>query len=244
MVPTINMNDVNIILSHLKDNICNNDDTLYEYLVNWLAFVVQKPKKPGVVPLCIGKGGIGKTMFWEWFAKHIIGEHNCVLAATLSDISCKFNAHMANKKFVVVNEVKGGSKHDHDVLKSLITDSTVKLEAKGKDSVSVGSSHCIAIISNHKNHHFIDDDCRRFCVIACNPEKKDKPYFTRLGRAMEDASNDFYSYLMQINLLGFNPEDFPKVALRDEIAESNDNSVVAFLKEYTWIEWKPAKDIC
>src|SRR6185369_8160828 len=67
---------IDLIFNHIKVVWCNNDETKYEYVINWLAFNLQKPReKPeyGIVLKDIYKGS-GKSRIIELMIKYIYGE--------------------------------------------------------------------------------------------------------------------------------------------------------------------------
>lgn len=97
---------INPFFVHIKKVLSNNDNNVYEYLLNWLAFIVQNPgEKTGVCNVFIDGGGSGKTLFMEIIA---------LLFNGFSDYSCQkmdclvgdFNAYLENKIFICCNEVK------------------------------------------------------------------------------------------------------------------------------------------
>jgi hypothetical protein len=235
--------DIQVILDHLRDIQCNENIELYNYLIQWLAYVVQKPTKVGTAILMIGKQGVGKTIFWQFFCQKILGMHNSYICPGLIGITSKFNGHLANKRLLLVSECDQLSKHDHTNLKALITDTHITLEDKGKKTCQLHSSHCIAITSNHKDHRFIEEEERRFVVIECSNVKRDSSYFSRLSDIMDDNANDFYSYLMRLDISRFVPSSIPKGKLRQDIEESNINPVQLFLTENRWDDWAMGSEI-
>lgn len=238
-----NMDDINKILDHLYIILCNKNTAMYDYMLNWMSYVVQTAKKPGVAILMIGRAGIGKTLFWNWFIDYIIGKNNSFCAATLSQITGSFNSHISNVRVMLINEVKGTGKHDHDVLKTIITDPYIKLEKKGIDAMQISSSHCLICTSNHREHHFIDEYDRRFCVIECGDALMDSSYFTSLNQILERSSNQFYTFLMNRDIQSFHPPIYPRSEIRDELVETNEDSVSLFIKGNPWIDWMKASDI-
>lgn len=107
----------------------SKDNNVYEYLLNWLAFIVQNPgEKTGVCNVFIDGGGSGKTLFMEIIA---------LLFNGFSDYSCQkmdclvgdFNAYLENKIFICCNEVKKEDNfrrnYDSEEFKSLITEKSV-----------------------------------------------------------------------------------------------------------------------
>lgn len=237
-ISNVDQDSVNIVLDHIESILCNNNANVYEYILNWMSFVIQRPEKVGVVIMMVGRQGIGKTIFWEWFADTIIGMNNSFVTATLSSISGKFNGHIASKRFILVNECKGSSKHDHEELKTLISDTYIRLERKGHDAVQINSSHCIVITSNHRDHTFIDEDDRRFFVLECSTEKKDPSYFTKLASTMDTCSDSFYTFLLKRDISEFTPSTIPETPIKEDIKESNTNSVRKFLQDNKWNNWK------
>jgi hypothetical protein len=230
--------NIEVILDHLREIQCNGDTDIYNYLIKWLAYIIQKPAKPNTAILMIGNHGVGKTIFWEFFIRSIIGNRNTYVCSTLDEITSRFNSHIANKRFLLVSECKGSSKHDHDKLKRVITDSTLSIEKKGIESYELASVHCVAITSNHRDHHFIDKDDRRFVVVECSNDKRDAEYFDTLASVMEDYSNDFYTYLYRMDLSDFRPSNIPMSNIKNDIIESNIHPVQQFLTEYVWNDWR------
>lgn len=59
-------------LKHVHDVICNEDEELYEYVLNWFAYIVQNPcGKTGTVLLLIGKQGTGKNVLSMFYASSL-----------------------------------------------------------------------------------------------------------------------------------------------------------------------------
>lgn len=61
----------------MKDTNAGNDEIVYKYILNWLAWIVQNiGEKTGVAPILIEMQGIGKTMFTniicELFARYSV----------------------------------------------------------------------------------------------------------------------------------------------------------------------------
>ncbi|KAE9104642.1 hypothetical protein PF006_g21851 [Phytophthora fragariae] len=66
----INQRLVDMWVNHVKDFICSGDARLYEYLLNWLAHILQHPGvKTQAVPLLKSKPGAGKNFLVNVFAR-------------------------------------------------------------------------------------------------------------------------------------------------------------------------------
>jgi hypothetical protein len=237
-VASINSDSMDKVLYHVKVVLCNNDPLVYEYMLNWLACIIQTPRKVGVAILMIGPQGIGKNVFWEHFwVAHVLGLHNACVVPTLSDIATKFNAHISDKRFILVNDCKNASKHNHDALKVLITDRYSLIEKKGIDSIVQESYHCLAVCADNIQHEYIEPNDRRFMVIACSKEKRDAQYYNQLVAAKDECANEFYSFLKRRDISTFTPSVFPQTQMRTEIQEANINPVHQFIQEKPWEGW-------
>lgn len=235
--PNINMKVIDTICNHIRDILCDGNIEIYNYLLDWLSYVIQSPYKPETAIVMIGKQGIGKTVFWECFVKYIIGLSNSFIASSLSDITGRFTGQVANKRFLLVNECKNGSKHDHEYLKTMITDNFIRMERKGHDMVQINSSHCVVITSNSHIHDYIDNDDRRFLAIKCSDQKQDRTYFNKLVNAFISDPNIFFTWLQKRDISNFNPSNRPVSEFQEEIKENNKNSVQLFLETHNYQDW-------
>jgi hypothetical protein len=67
--------DCSRFLAHLRHNVCRGDEDLFNWLVGWLAQIVQQPdKKMGTSVVIRGKQGTGKTKVGQVFGS-LLGEH-------------------------------------------------------------------------------------------------------------------------------------------------------------------------
>jgi len=59
-----------LILQHILEVWCNNQQNLFDYVTKWMAHLVLRPYKTGVALLVYSnKHGVGKSMIAEWFAR-------------------------------------------------------------------------------------------------------------------------------------------------------------------------------
>ena len=62
-------------LRHTKENLCSGNEQYFEYLINWLARLVQHPDKTGQVAIVLkGERGTGKS-FWAKTIGRLFGRH-------------------------------------------------------------------------------------------------------------------------------------------------------------------------
>ena len=96
--------DCSKFLAHLRDNVCRGDEDLFNWLVGWLAQIVQQPdKKMGTSVVIRGKQGTGKTKVGQVFGS-LLGEHY----ALVSDpryVTGRFNSHLVSCLLLHCDEV-------------------------------------------------------------------------------------------------------------------------------------------
>ena len=78
--------DVTIFLDHVRDNLCNGNVAYYEYLMKWLAHLVQRPwERPLTGLSIIGGQGTGKGIFIDLIARMLGGRRNANTTTSAKD---------------------------------------------------------------------------------------------------------------------------------------------------------------
>lgn len=191
------------ILQHIKEVICSDNEELYNYFLDWLGFVVQRPgKKTGVAILLFSdQGGAGKTILEEFIMK-MFGTKLSIAVEGLNRVVSKFNKHMRGKEFVCVNELVSAEKNfreTFDLLKALLTDEFLSCEAKGVDMQTEPNYVNIMCTTNNMSSIAMTHAMsRRMCCIKVSEHRVgDSAYFQKLGRALTSTAADhFYTFLL------------------------------------------------
>jgi hypothetical protein len=159
--------------------ICDSNPEYFEYLMAWMARIVQHPggQKPGVAVVLKGGKGIGKGQFVNYFGK-IFGEAFLPISDSES-FTGRFNMHLSKSILVFLDEaVWGGDKRAEGKLKQLITESTILFEPKGIDSMTLKSYLNVIIASNEEWVVPATGDERRFFVLKPSDKyRRDSEYF-------------------------------------------------------------------
>ncbi|KAA6362241.1 MAG: hypothetical protein EZS28_042232, partial [Streblomastix strix] len=116
-VDEIDQTKIEQFLGLVKDTISANNELIYEYLLNWIAYIIQNAgKKTETAPILQGLQG--------YSSKNV---------TDIDDMVGKFNAVIENKMLVIANEMKncGDARMPNmDALKSIITDSSFQVNEK------------------------------------------------------------------------------------------------------------------
>jgi len=196
------------ILETVKLNAGDNDDT-YNYLLNYLAHLVQKPAVlPEVSIVVIGEQGTGKSSLWENFGDKLLGKKYALQSSNADDIIGRFNMNK-NKLLVVMEETESKNTFTScSQIKTLITQPTMCFENKGKDKFQVRNCGRYIFISNNQTPVKIEQSDRRFMVMECsNRHIQDKVFFGKVNDEWNDpqAVRGFYDFLMNRDISKFNP---------------------------------------
>lgn len=207
--PSINpkQGDWFVIQEFLHTVICNNNVPLFDYLISYLAHMLQHPeKKPGIIIVFLSGQGTGKGTFYKLLGR--VWSRTTLQVSDIGEVIGQFNAALERNYVVCMDEALfAGDKKSLDKLKSLITEPTCRIEQKHQPSRTIDSYHRLFAASNHNHFAHVDKDDRRFLFIRLSSvHKQDQIYFDAVNDALEndDAIAAMMFDLMNLDLNGFN----------------------------------------
>lgn len=197
---------------HILKVICAGDRRTYRYLLRWMAFAVQHPDLPAEVAVVLRGGrGTGKGTFAEIF-REIFGEHYLQISQ-VQHLTGNFNAHLRSCVFLFVDEgYWAGDRKGAGVLKSLITEPVIAIEAKGRDVESARNMLHIVIASNDEWVVPAGEQERRYLVLDVDEShQQDHAYFKALREEMAGGGvAALLRGLLNLDLSRFNRWEVPK----------------------------------
>ena len=204
--------DCSLYLAHLKDNIANGDPVIYEYLLSWMAHMIQRPdRRIGVSLVLRGKQGTGKGVMVTQLGK-LLGKH-FVHISQQKHFTGNFNAHFKDALLVFADEVWwAGAKDSEGPLKALVTEDVLGIELKGKDLLPVKNHVHLIIASNHDRVVPAGPEERRFCVLDVGEaHMQDGAYFQAIVEQMDRGGSEALLYLLEhYDLTGKDLRNFPQ----------------------------------
>lgn len=220
--------DCSLFLDHIKNIVCSGNEEYYRWYVGWMAQVIQKPGQQGHSAIVMrGRQGSGKSIIPTLFGK-LFGRHY-VMVNRPEHLVGNFNAHLRDCVLLFADEAFfAGDKKNESVLKTIITEPMLAVEAKSIDTEM--SPNCIHLMmaSNEKWVVPTGADDRRFFVLDILPDKVgDTAYFESIVKQMENGGYEaLLHYLMTYDLSDFNVRAVPKTdALREQKTLSMDPDV-------------------
>ncbi len=216
-----------LMREHIEKIICCGDQELIEYVLAWLARIVQNPggERPGVALVLTGDKGTGKGIFVNNFGK-LFGEAFMPISSQ-KGFTGQFCIHLSKCLLVFLDEaVWGGNKQSEGVLKALITEPTILFEPKGIDSIALRNYLNCVLASNEE--WVVPATCgeRRFCVLNLDESKKDDfKYFETIDRQMKNGGYEaMYFDLLRYDYSGVQLRQAPQTeGLRQQIEQTMDN---------------------
>lgn len=223
-------------LDHLKNNLCQRDAEKYNYLIKWMAYAVQHPDQPGHVAIVMrGKKGVGKSFAANIFG-NLFGRHYMSVTNPRHLIG-NFNSHLRDVVVLFADEAfYAGDKKHESILKTLITEQTMVVEAKGIDATIATNCIHLMVASNQEWSIPASWGERRFFVLDVSDEHvKDTSYFSEIQGNLETGGYEsLLHYLQSIDLSDFNVRNAPFTeGLKDQILYSMDNEIEWWFSKLT-----------
>ncbi|BDA45252.1 probable helicase L207/L206 at N-terminal half [Coccomyxa sp. Obi] len=200
---------VQIVLDHILMLAGDTGEAGREYLLNYMAHMVQKPGElPKVGILMQSKQGVGKNLlFEELLGKKILGAGLMHCSAQSEDYFGRFDNAAVNKLLCIHDEVVGRDMgRTAGLIKESITAELQGLEEKGLKKVQLRSFVRWIYLTQAIQALLLDSPERRWMVCKCDNSmapgvgstEEVHAYFTRLWAWIGDDVNvrAFYEYLL------------------------------------------------
>lgn len=163
----IKMDLVQPFLEHTKNVICNGHQELYNYVLDWISFIIKNPNgKTGTVLCITGEQGSGKNTF-TIVLQEMLHWYSRVLE-DIDHILGRWNSLMENKKLIIGNEIAAfgeGQKTTWNKFKHLNTEDTITFEEKNEPKRQCENYLNFILVSNNDIIAPIERTDRRFLVM-------------------------------------------------------------------------------
>lgn len=202
-------------------NICNNDLTIFTYLMNRISYIAHNPgARSNVCVILQGLQGTGKN----WYEDVI-----CELFARYSNpnsellkLTGKFNgSSIIGFMYHACNEALNadGMFSVKESMKKLIERPKIDAEKKGIDPISVNNCLNIDITTNNVKPVLIDPEDRRYLVIRTNGENANNRKYWRKYQEEVKNRKGFYADVFNMIYNDFYNEEFLSLPIPDTPAK-------------------------
>ena len=207
---------------HTLTHTCNNDVVSFNYLMSWIAHLIQKPdERAGVNILMYGGQGSGKGTLAE-FVKSLIGDLYYNMFNSIKDFTNKFNSDQQGKLLILLDELSDtvrGGQEVHNIIKNKTTEDQIRIEIKGREAYLVSNRARYIATSNSENNLRIEaDDRRYFCLHVNEADKASTAYYEPLYAEFQDIDNraTAFKYFAEMDISKFDIKKIPNTELKNK----------------------------
>jgi hypothetical protein len=171
--PELGEDKMRPFMEHLREIVCQGDDTKINAVLNWLAFKVQHPELPPEVVLVLmgEKGGAGRTTVFETLRK-IFGDRHTFKTSDKNLIVGSFNDVLQDKVLVGLEEALwAGDRIAGDKLKDMITAPRITLHRKYWTPWQAPNHIGFIMTTNHVHAIGVDAGDRRYFPMTVADDK-------------------------------------------------------------------------
>ena len=228
---------VKLFLNHIKI-LCGNDDIVADYIIKWIAQMIQYPAIKTMCPTFISKEGSGKGTLIQLISKMLGNEKVFETTKPSRDVWGDFNGLMGNAFLVNLNELsKKETVQSEGEIKGLITDPTLQINNKGISQYRIQSFHRFMITTNNEDPIKTQNDDRRNMIVKSSDELKgNREYFDKVYELLKDVNviKSCYEYFKSIpNMDKFNNIPIPRVEYHNELKKLYRSPVEDWLYQLT-----------
>jgi hypothetical protein len=210
-----------VILDFIRTTLANGDEASNEYILDYLAWLVQNPARKAGVALAFRstKQGTGKNTFWESFMQNVLGDYLCVVAGSSDHVLAKFNSDLCNRLLCLADEISsyGGLHKSNNELKNKITQNRERMEVKGVDAAHKRDLKHWVFLTNNWDILKVEEHDRRYALFQINESRAcDKGYLGKLRKAMRDtgALKHLFDTLRERDISQWDPRNIPSTPWR------------------------------
>ena len=234
--------DCDLFLRHIRDVLCSGVEEHCDYMIKWMASIVQKRCRTGIaVLLRSDEEGTGKGFFAEAFGS-VFGQHYQQINNPEQMLG-KFNDHLQRLSLINADEAFFAKDPRHrNALFGLITERKFNVEPKGC-GVFEAVNHLNFIITTNARHAIpVGPTARRFFALnVSNAHVGDTAYFDAMEDELKSGGYQalLYHLLHEVDLAGFDVRKVPKTAALQEQAAHSRKGIDALIETVAHNAWLP-----
>ncbi|KAA6401679.1 MAG: hypothetical protein EZS28_002795 [Streblomastix strix] len=238
LVNEINMNTIQLYLDPIKEVIAANDNNTYEYILNWISFIIQHPDVKSRVAIVIhGVQGTGKNTFTDVLCDLIAG-YSAKNIIDIEEITGNFNSVIENKSLIILNELKNFTEQralNNNALKSIITDDVQRINEKFVTRRYSQNVANLIFISNNNCPVKIETTDRRYLICqTLDAHRHNFEHFDKIHQAIKQADlyDNLLTFFMKRNISQANLQLIPMTEAKKYIQKVSKSPVENFIVKY------------
>ena len=238
VLDSVDMSKIELYLKHVREVIANNDEVVYNFILDWVSFVFQNiTGKTGIAVVMTGKQGTGKNIFTNEIC-NLMKRYSNPNVSNIDNIIGKFNVGIENMKLDVCNEMTSVETNKYlnsDALKTVITEGFLDVNQKNEPVRTIENVVNLIFVSNHFIPVKVDEDDRRYFMVETSDKYKgDTKYFDRLVKSfdVEGFHDNLLTFFMKRDISTFDPRKIPMTKAKRDVLNATKTSYRLFVEEY------------
>ena len=222
-----NYDKITNFLTFMREVIADSNIEVYNYLLNWISFIVQHPgEKTKTAIVLKGLQGIGKGTFTDTICEMLAG-YSASNVTDISELTGTFNSVVENKMLIVLNELKNcGDERgaNFNSLKSIITEHDIRINEKNQPRRDGDNVANFIFVTNNAYPVKIESGDRRYLVLKVSGKYKGNyDYFQNLIkiRKEEDFYPNLLTFFIKRNISDFLPAKIPMTDAKQDIIRAS-----------------------
>lgn len=244
--------DFKFLLEHIKEYHCSNNDQHFDFLMQFLANIIQKPQSiPQIILIFYSHShGTGKSQFTRFIAE-VIGNGLSFFGSLKQITETHTNAHIG-KLINIVEEVdKYSTRTYENIIKDYSQRSYAPYNEKNKQIIQIKTFVRYFFTTNHIDGVHFDNEDRRYCLYTFE-KIYDKNHIDRIQNILKDnvIKYLFGCYLSKYEIKYHNPNHWNENRYKtpEYYNMMVEDSLKSFIKqiyfgEYINIDEEDSKDL-
>ena len=232
------------IFLELVDILTNHKEELREYVLNWLAHMLQKPLDlPGVALIVTGRKGYGKDTLFDFLGEYVLGSQyysNYIDSKLFFD---GFDTGKVHRVLVKLEEAdRATCLKNASLLKGLITGTKINVNPKNKQPYQASNFTRYVLTTNTGNPVEFTDGERRFVLLASSGEKKGQTaYWSNVRDTLftATAGKQVAEYLLKRDITSYIPQQLPHNEFQEFVVDSEVSVEERFINAWDGLDSTP-----
>jgi hypothetical protein len=225
------------IFLELVDLVSGKNTILKEYVIKWIAHILQKPYDlPGVMLILSGGKGVGKDTLFDFLIEFVFGKYSAINYTSNKQFfekhdtgrKCKFFAKLeeADRRYCIENSSD---------LKAMVTGKSITFNPKNQKPIEVPNYTRYVFTTNKGNPMDFKEGERRFEILPCSSEKKgDLDYWRRVREVLftEGGGRAVAEFLLAVDLSTFDVRKLPENKYQEAVVEAEESPEQRFINDW------------
>ena len=185
---------VKLMWSHIKNIWCNGEDSVFDYVHNWITHMVCG-KKMKTALFITGLQGTGKSLPVTFLMDHVVGARNTLKTQDPS-FMVGFNYSIYRIRLLILEELSNSRKEMwqgiQDAMKAYITEDMLQIRRKNHDDFQYTNPLSLILLSNHIVLKMEDLDRRYIWLNPSITKIDDQKYFDEIVKCLDDLVGEAF----------------------------------------------------